>query len=271
MKNWITALSVFGLSASLAVAGESFGGIGVTIYSTSDGVRIVDVIPGSPAAEAGLETNDRILSVDGNSLAGNTLDESKDILRGTVGKPLELSVLREADTLSVTLRRASIFVNEIVRSEVEGWYGENQTDYSSTEIAEVARQSLSANYELLSVMKNGRVIPDSIRVGASELSAVSVEKEKSVQEFSKSKKIVPEAGSLESFDRERVAVDLRTEGPTVIRIVSPNGEVVERLVREDAKAGSLTLDWNGRGAASGRYLVHIEQNGAASAVAAELR
>lgn len=271
MKNWTLALSILGLSASIAAAGESFGGIGVTIYATADGVRIVDVIPGSPAAEAGLETGDRILSVDGNSLAGNSLDESKDVLRGLVGKPLELSVRREADTLTVTLRRANISVNEIVSEDVENWYGENQTDYSSAEIAEVARKSLSSNLELLSVMKNGRVIPDSIRVGSAELSSVSVEKEKSLQDFSKAKKNVPEAGTLESFDRERVAVDLCAEGPTVIRIVSPNGEVVERLVREDAKAGSLTVDWNGRGAASGRYLVHIEQNGAASAVAAELR
>ena len=61
------------LAASAAMAGESFGGIGVTIYATPDGVRVVDVVPGSPAAEAGLEKDDRIVAVDGASLAGRVV------------------------------------------------------------------------------------------------------------------------------------------------------------------------------------------------------
>ena len=68
-----------------------------------------------------------------------------------------------------------------------------------------------------------------------------------------------------------VSFDLKKEGTTVVRIVSANGEEIARLLKEDAKAGRQSLSWNGKNAASGRYIVHIEQNGASSAAAAELR
>lgn len=270
MKKFTLTVSALVLAAS-AFAGERFGGIGVTIYATSNGVRVVDVIPGSPAALAGLESDDRILAVDGRSLAGNSLDISKDILRGTVGKPLELSVLRERDTLSVTLRRVNISVEDIAEGDVKDWYGEDQEAYSPDEIAEVARKSLANDYTLLSVMKDGRVIPDSINVSASSLSAVSVENSDGGNKPVVKSRSVRAAGSLERMDREQVTVNLRAEGPTAIRIVSANGEVVERLFRKDAKAGSQAFCWNGKGAASGRYIVHIDQNDASSAVSVELR
>ncbi len=272
MKNLAKTLSAVAMLAALSSAGESFGGIGVTIYATSNGVRVVDVIPGAPAALAGIEADDRIIAVDGRSLAGNSLDVSKDILRGTVGKPLELSVLRGLDTLTLTLRRAGISVNEIASEDVREWYGEDKNAYSSDELAEVARKSLSGSYSLLSVMKDGRVIPDSMTVSASELSYVSMENtdESLSPELSKSRK-VRAAGSLEDMDREQVTVNLRAEGPTTVRIVNANGEVVSRFFRKDAKAGSQEFTWDGKNAASGRYIVHIEQNSAASAASVELR
>ena len=55
------ALTTLALAAA-AFAGESFGGIGVTIYAVKDGVLISDVIPGSPAASAGLESMTLVLS-----------------------------------------------------------------------------------------------------------------------------------------------------------------------------------------------------------------
>ena len=39
------------LAASPLLASESFGGIGVSIYQVRDGVKVAEVIPGTPAAE----------------------------------------------------------------------------------------------------------------------------------------------------------------------------------------------------------------------------
>ncbi len=269
MKHWI--LASLALTASVALAGENFGGIGVTIYAEQSGVYVVDVIPGSPAEAAGIEKDDHILSVDGNSLAGNSLDQSKDLLRGTIGKPVELSILREKEEFTVTLRRAHISVNEIESADVKEWYGEKQTSYSSQEIAEVARKSLGNDYNLLSVMQNGRVIPDEVNVSSDNLSSVSVEKDFADSDVPQMKARVRAAGKLKGFSKEFVRIRLYAEGSTVVRVVDPNGEIVARLLKENAKAGSLSLSWNGKNAAPGRYVVHIEQNGASSAFAAELR
>jgi membrane-associated protease RseP (regulator of RpoE activity) len=263
------ALTTLALAAA-AFAGESFGGIGVTIYAVKDGVLISDVIPGSPAASAGLESNDRIVAVDGVSLAGNDIEASKNVLRGTVGKPMELSVLREKESFTVTLRRANISVNDIDASKVEAWYGENQNRYSSEEIAEVASQDLSKNQKLLSVMQHGHVVKSEATVSSADLSMVSVETAEEVMPQVKNRK-VRAAGNLDAFDREQVTIHLRAEGSTVVRIVNANGEVAARLLKEDAKAGAQTLAWDGKNAPAGRYIVHIEQNGAASAVTTELR
>lgn len=272
MKLLTKTACALAFAATAAMAGESFGGIGVTIYATDDGVRVVEVIPGSPAFEAGLEKDDRIIAVDGNSLAGNDLEESKDILRGTVGKPVELSIVREKEKMSVTLRRAQIAVNEIDAASVQEWYdGSSSKAYSAAEIAEVARKNLGENYELLSVMKEGRVIPEDMTVGASELSAVAIEKADASFEMPQTKSQVRSAGSLKGFNRNQVSFDLKREGSAIIRIVSANGEELARLTVDHAKAGFQTLTWNGKNAAAGRYIVHIEQNGASSAAAAELK
>ena len=270
MKSFVNASLLAAMLALPAMAGENFGGIGVTIYAVNEGVLVSDVIPGSPAAEAGLESKDRIIAVDGVSIAGNDIDASKEVLRGTVGRPVELSVLREKETFTVTLRRANISVNDVDASKVEAWYGENQNSYSSDEIAEVASQNLSRNQKLLSVMQHGHVVKEEMKVSSSDLSVVSVETSEEVAPQVKNRS-VRAAGSLDAFDREQVAINLRAEGSTVVRIVNANGEVAARLLKEDAKAGSQSLAWDGKNAASGRYIVHIEQNGAASAVAAELR
>lgn len=270
MKSFANASLFAAMLALPAMAGENFGGIGVTIYAVNEGVLVSDVIPGSPAAEAGLESKDRIIAVDGVSIAGNDIDASKEVLRGTVGRPVELSVLREKETFTVTLRRANISVNDVDASKVEAWYGENQNSYSSDEIAEVAFQNLSRNQKLLSVMQHGHVVKEEMKVSSSDLSVVSVETSEEVAPQVKNRS-VRAAGSLNAFDREQVAINLRAEGSTVVRIVNANGEVAARLLKEDAKAGSQSLAWDGKNAASGRYIVHIEQNGAASAVAAELR
>ena len=102
MKNFVNASLFAAMLALPAMAGENFGGIGVTIYAVNEGVLVSDVIPGSPAAEAGLESKDRIIAVDGVSIAGNDIDASKEVLRGTVGRPVELSVLREKETFNAS-------------------------------------------------------------------------------------------------------------------------------------------------------------------------
>ena len=53
------------LAVAPLMASESFGGIGVSIYQSYDGVKIAEIIPGTPAAESNMRAGDVIVAVDG--------------------------------------------------------------------------------------------------------------------------------------------------------------------------------------------------------------
>lgn len=67
-----------------------------------EGLLVVQVIPGSPAARAGVRAGDLLISVNGHRLAG--LREMVHVLEGTaVGSPLQLGILRGMKKMSVTV------------------------------------------------------------------------------------------------------------------------------------------------------------------------
>ncbi|BBK41959.1 peptidase S41 [Allostella vacuolata] len=94
---------------------DGFGGIGVTISVENDTVRIVSVIPESPAAMAGVQVDDRILTIDGNGTAG--LDQQKvvQLLRGRVDSTVRVLVARPdiLDLLEIPITRQRIVVPTI--------------------------------------------------------------------------------------------------------------------------------------------------------------
>ncbi|MBO9362756.1 MAG: PDZ domain-containing protein [Thermoflexus sp.] len=81
--------------------------LGVVVTHEADGARVLQVIPNSPAEEAGLRPGDRITAVDGEAVNDrNTLPEV--LRRYRPGDTVRLTVIRDGEerTLSVTLGRA---------------------------------------------------------------------------------------------------------------------------------------------------------------------
>lgn len=71
----------------------SYVGIGVRIDSTETGLpRIVDVFADSPAQGAGLQDGDVIMSVDGKTTTGATVDEVATWVRGEAGTTVSVTV-----------------------------------------------------------------------------------------------------------------------------------------------------------------------------------
>jgi len=83
-----------------------FSGLGIHIETLSEGVKVVSVVPGSPAEEVGLKPGDVIIRADGQSLAGLTSDQAESLLRGVEGSIVQVSVQRgyEANVLNITRR-----------------------------------------------------------------------------------------------------------------------------------------------------------------------
>lgn len=100
--------SVFFASAEFKKLKEdqasSFYGIGVQILRHDDGVYIQSVVPGTPAARAGLRYGDRILEVDGKDARDWSSEEVSRNVRGDRDKPVELKVERAAEEVPITFK-----------------------------------------------------------------------------------------------------------------------------------------------------------------------
>jgi carboxyl-terminal processing protease len=96
-----------------------FGGLGIEVTMENGVVKVISPFDGTPAAKAGLLTNDLIVKIDGADVQGITLNEAVDKMRGAIGTPVTLSIAREGkDPFDVKLVRDVIKV-ESVKFNVE--------------------------------------------------------------------------------------------------------------------------------------------------------
>lgn len=80
------------------------GGIGITVERTEEKrILIRAVQDGAPAAKAGVQVGDQILAIDGDSMIDRPLSEVVAKLRGSVGAPVTMKVLRPAQGAELTL------------------------------------------------------------------------------------------------------------------------------------------------------------------------
>ena len=72
-----------------------FGGLGLEVTSDSGLVKVISPIDDTPAARAGIKAGDLILSLDGKSVEGLTLNDAVDRMRGPAGSTITLNIKRE--------------------------------------------------------------------------------------------------------------------------------------------------------------------------------
>jgi carboxyl-terminal processing protease len=85
-----------------------FEGVGMSVQPTDEGLKIVAVYDGSPAAEGGLKKGDIITEVDGRSIAGASSEESTTRIKGPAGTEVKLKVRTGKDERELTLKRAEV-------------------------------------------------------------------------------------------------------------------------------------------------------------------
>ena len=259
----MNSLIKFSLAAAVlaapALADESFGGIGVTIYQVPAGVYVAEVIPGGPASQTKLATGDLIIAVDGVSLKGQNIEFSKTQIRGQKNKPVELTYVSGGDTLSAVVRRTSMLVKDFSDESVEAWYGDKK-EFNAQEL-ETFANGTETDKKLLAVLSRGSVVKgDAEKVSAKNLNAVFVENVKEDAPKAQSNKQAKSNGAvLKGFSRNAIAFTLETAGTTTVKVSGPNGEVVATVVVENAPAGFNSVAWNSENVPSGRYMVSIEQ------------
>jgi len=97
-------------------------GIGAEMSTVNGQSVIQSVIPGSPAEKAGLLGGDTVLSVDGVSTDGQSIDTVVSKIRGTAGTTVTLSILHKGvtDPVSVKIVRAKVDVPSVSWELVPG-------------------------------------------------------------------------------------------------------------------------------------------------------
>lgn len=101
---------------------STFTGIGVSIKPEKQGLRIVHVFNGSPAAHAGLRDGDLIVNADGRSLKGISVDKAVSLIKGPPGTDVHLELLRDGHVRKLSITRETIST-PVVASEARTIHG----------------------------------------------------------------------------------------------------------------------------------------------------
>lgn len=106
-----------------------FSGVGLSVLEAKRGLRVVEVFERSPAARAGVQPDDVIVSVDGESIAGESSDLSTAKIKGPAGTEVTLGVLRPSTgkTRRLRIERQEIRT-PVVESSLRRFRGERLGD-----------------------------------------------------------------------------------------------------------------------------------------------
>ena len=84
---------------------------------------VVAPLAGTPAEAAGLQAGDVVTAVDGEPVAGSTMQDQIAKIRGEAGTDVTLSIDREGETFDVTITRAEITIQEVAARMLDDGVG----------------------------------------------------------------------------------------------------------------------------------------------------
>jgi carboxyl-terminal processing protease len=103
----------------------AYSGVGIEVTMQDGAVRVVAPIDGTPAAHAGIEAGDTIVSIDDVPVDTAALDDAINRMRGKPGTSVKVSVTREPgpQTLDFVLERSNVQVHSVKKELLEPGFG----------------------------------------------------------------------------------------------------------------------------------------------------
>lgn len=111
-----------------AYLGSDDGSVGIGIYmeavgegSTADPdtLRVIHVVPNSPASKAGLQRGDQIVAVNDKNVTASYVSKYNDYSAGAAGTTLTLIVLRAGNLLTFTVTKSALVIPTVWLDSVE--------------------------------------------------------------------------------------------------------------------------------------------------------
>ncbi|PSL13829.1 carboxyl-terminal processing protease [Marinobacterium halophilum] len=102
-----------------------FGGLGIEVGLEDGFIRVIAPIDDTPAQRAGVRAGDLIIKLDDTPVQGLDLNEAVDMMRGAVGTPIRLTIMRDGrdQPLELEILRDVIKVHSVRHELLETGYG----------------------------------------------------------------------------------------------------------------------------------------------------
>lgn len=122
---WDKLLSPSEVAALKAdLVGQVVGlGVHINVDEQAGIVNVEGVVPGSGAERAGLAVGDKILRLDGKTFKGMNEGEVARSMRGKAGTSVTLTVLRDAEIFTRTIKRAPFNIDHVITLMLPGGAG----------------------------------------------------------------------------------------------------------------------------------------------------
>ncbi|WP_317197463.1 S41 family peptidase [Polaribacter gangjinensis] len=104
-------------NAKIAREGE-YGGVGVNVFYTKEGIHIREIYKGFSADKAGLKPGDIIVSVGNQSLKNMNVDQQSEFLKGVPNSKVLVEIERQGKKIQKELTREKVVLNPVPFSEM---------------------------------------------------------------------------------------------------------------------------------------------------------
>jgi len=168
------------------ITSGQYAGIGITIGIISGDLFITSVIDGQPAAKAGLQIGDQIVSVNGVKASRKSLDEVRGSIKGPSGTTVRLAIRKDGQgsLKEYTLTRGEVRVSTVPYAGLFGAsgyvqmdsFGEHSRDELSSAIRLIRDQAANDNIGLNGIVLDLRGNPGGLLTSAVEVASLFVEK-----------------------------------------------------------------------------------------------
>lgn len=107
-----------------ATNGE-FGGLGIEVTMEDGVIKVITPLVGTPAGKSGIKPGDYIVKLGDKSVQGLSLQDAVNLMRGKIGSPIDLTILRKGETkpLHFALIREKILIKSVQSKLMDKQYG----------------------------------------------------------------------------------------------------------------------------------------------------
>ena len=98
-----------------------FGGLGITVGMKDGALTVIAPLEGTPADKVGIKAEDIILKINDKSTLNMTIDDAVNIMRGAVGTPIDITIVRENEPkpLHFHIVRGNIQIQSVYAKQVD--------------------------------------------------------------------------------------------------------------------------------------------------------